>query len=183
MTETAPLSYNFRRVVIIGTSCSGKTTLARTMAAALAVPHIELDALHWLPEWTPRPLAEFRALTSETVAAERWVLDGNYSKVRDIVWGRATSLIWLNYSFPLIFRRALARTVQRVFWQEELFSGNRESFRQSFLSRDSILWWVVTTYQRRRRDYPLLFKQPDFAHLSVIVLTSPQAAEALVARL
>lgn len=43
------LEGDFNRVVIIGTSCSGKTTLAGTLAAALATPHIELDALHWLP--------------------------------------------------------------------------------------------------------------------------------------
>ena len=72
------------RVVIIGSSCSGKTTMAKGVAAALEVPHIELDALHWLPDWQELPDGEFRGLVSSAVAAERWVVDGNYNMVRDI---------------------------------------------------------------------------------------------------
>ena len=52
------------RVIIIGSSCSGKTTMAKHVAAILQVPHIELDALHWLPEWQERPDSEFRGLVS-----------------------------------------------------------------------------------------------------------------------
>jgi adenylate kinase family enzyme len=174
---------NLDRVAVIGTSCSGKTTLARTLAKTLDVPHIELDAIHWQPNWCPRPLDEFRQLTEAAVAAERWVLDGNYSKARDIVWQRATTLVWLNYPFRVVFWRALSRTISRVLTQQELFAGNREGFRQSFLSKDSILVWVITTYHRRRRDYPKLFKRPEHAHLEVIELGSPGEAERLVAGL
>lgn len=168
------------RVVVIGTSCSGKTTLARALANRWNVPHIELDALHWQPNWTPRPLTEFRALTETAIAAERWVLDGNYSKVRDLVWGRATTVIWLNYPFHVVFGRALSRTIKRVLFREELYSGNRETFRLAFLSRESILWWVITTYHRRRREYPTLFKQPAYAHLKVIELQTPAEVKRLI---
>jgi len=174
---------NLDRVAVIGTSCSGKTALARTLAKTLDVPHIELDAIHWQPNWCPRPLDEFRQLTGTAVAAERWVLDGNYSKARDIVWQRATTLVWLNYPFRVVLWRALSRTISRVLTQQELFAGNREGFRQSFLSKDSILVWVITTYHRRRRDYPKLFKRPEHAHLEVIELGSPGEAERLVAGL
>lgn len=111
------------------------------------------------------------------------MLDGNYNKVRDIVWGRATTLIWLNYPFSVVLRRALFRTTRRVFLRQELYSSNREGFRQAFLSKDSILWWVLTTYHRRRREYPELFKRPEFAHLGVIELRTPGEAEGLVAGL
>ena len=127
------------RVIVVGTSCSGKTTLAKTLAHTLNVPHIEMDAIHWLPDWQARPTEEVRQLTAAAVAARRWVADGNYSIVRDMLWGRATTLIWLNYSFPVVFGRALWRTTHRIITRQELFSGNRESFRQSFLSRNSIL--------------------------------------------
>lgn len=174
------LTLPLERVVVIGTSCSGKTTLARALANRWNVPHIELDALHWQPYWTPRPLAEFRALTEAAITAERWVLDGNYGKVRDIVWGRATTVIWLNYPFHVVFGRALSRTVKRVLFREELYSGNRETFRLAFLSRESILWWVITTYHRRRREYPALFKQPNYAHLKVIELHAPAEVRRLI---
>jgi adenylate kinase family enzyme len=99
---------SMQRVVVVGTSCSGKTTLARQLSQMLGVPHIELDAVHWLPNWQPRPTDEFRRLVAEAVARESWVMDGNYSSTaRDIVWDRATTLIWLNYPFRVVFWRAL----------------------------------------------------------------------------
>ena len=172
-----------QRTVVVGTSCSGKTTLARTLAAVQCVPHIELDSLHWLPNWRERPPAEFQTLVQQAVAAECWTLDGNYSKVRPLVWGRATAVIWLNYGFPLVMWRAIKRTTRRVFRREQLFGNNRETFRQAFLSKDSILWWVVTTYHRRRREYPELFKKPEYAHLHVFEFTAPAHTAAFVATL
>jgi adenylate kinase family enzyme len=165
------------RVVVIGTSCSGKTTFAADLAQQLQVEHIELDQLHWLPDWQPRSLAEFRDLVSQAIATERWVLDGNYSKVRDLVWPRATHLIWLNYSFPIVFGRALRRTFRRIFLRESLFADNRETLRQVLFDRESILWWVIRTYRRRRREYPQLFLEEEHMHLQVIALNRPREAQ------
>ena len=87
------------RVVVIGTSCAGKTRFARSLADVLSCPHVELDALHWLPNWVERPSVEFRALTAQALSQDCWVTDGNYGAVRDLVWSRATTVIWLNYTF------------------------------------------------------------------------------------
>jgi len=169
------------RVIVVGTSCSGKTTLARQLSRALEAPHIELDAIHWKPNWEGRPAEEFRQLVSEAVAAEKWVLDGNYSVSRDIVWGRATAIVWLNYSFRVVLWRALYRTTKRVISREELFSGNRETFRQAFLSRDSIILWAITTYRRRRRAYRRILDESASPNQRVIELRKPAEAEALAA--
>ena len=171
------------RVVVVGTSCSGKTTLARHLSSVLGSPHTELDAIHWKPEWQERPVDEVRRMASEAAAGERWVMDGNYGSVRDIVWGRATTVVWLNYPFRVVLWRALSRTTRRVFTQEELFSGNREGFRQSFLSRDSIILWAITSHRRVRQDYRRILDGGDFPHLRVIELRGPTEAEALVAAL
>lgn len=162
------LDIEFQRLVVIGTSCSGKTTFARQLAQALGVTHIELDAIHWKPNWCPRPLEEFRALVEQAIAGENWVIDGNYSEVRDMVWNRATHIIWLNYPFLFVFARAIRRAVRRIVLKEVLFSGNRETWRLLFLSRDSILWWVVKTYRRRRREYRAFFDQRQETHLTCI---------------
>jgi adenylate kinase family enzyme len=167
------------RVAITGTSCAGKTTLARSLSRTLGVPHTELDVLYWGPNWTPRPSEDFRSQVQAAVAAPSWVVDGNYSAVRDLVWGHATTLVWLNYSFSLVFPRSVSRTFRRIVTREELFAGNRESLR-GIADPDWIPWWVLRTFWRRRREYPLLLQQPEFAHLQVLELRHPREAEHLL---
>jgi adenylate kinase family enzyme len=174
---------NKSRIVIVGTGCSGKTTLARKLAGILSIPHIQLDAIHWKPDWESRPRDEFRQLTREAVNNEQWVTDGNYSVVRDIVWDRATALIWLNYSFPTVLWRAIARTSQRAILKKELFSGNRESIRQAFFSTDSMILWVIKSHHSKRKRYLKILKEPEFSHLEVMVLKDQKETDALVLRI
>jgi adenylate kinase family enzyme len=175
----------FQRIIVIGTSGSGKTTLARQISQALspAYPHIELDALHWEPNWTEAPDERFRQRAREACAAPRWVMDGNYSVVRDITWPRADTIIWLNYPRRTTWSRILTRTLTRTITREELWSGNRESVRTSFLSRDSIILWSIQTWAKNRARTPLLLAQPQHAHLHTIELRHPGQAQTLVAAL
>jgi adenylate kinase family enzyme len=173
----------FARVVVVGCSGSGKSTFARTLAAALDAPWVELDALYWAPQWQPRPESEFLLLTDEATSGPAWVVDGNYRRVRSIVWPRATAIVWLNFGFPRVFGRVLARTVRRAWTDEVLFSGNRESLRKSFLSRDSILWWTITQFRRYRREYAALMRDGGAAHAAWHELRTPREAEALLGAL
>lgn len=77
------------RIMVVGTSCAGKTTLARRIARTLDMPHVELDALYWGPNWSECPTDEFRERVRERVGGDRWVVDGNYAKARDVVLSRA----------------------------------------------------------------------------------------------
>jgi adenylate kinase family enzyme len=162
-----------QRIVVIGTTGSGKTTLATQLARRLGASHIELDALHWEPDWAAAPLDVFRARVTQALSLDSWVADGNYSKVRDIVWGRADSIVWLDYSLPVILGRLTRRTVHRIITREELWNGNRENLRGAFFSRDSIFLWALKTYRKQRRIYPPLFAQPEYHHLTIIRLPSP----------
>ena len=163
--------------MIIGASCAGKTSFARRLSGALAVPNVELDGIHWLPEWKSRTTREFRNLVTEAVSPARWVADGNYRQVRDIVWQRATCIIWLNYPFRVVFWRALRRTLTRVFTRQHLYSDEQENFRQAFLSRDSILWWVIKTFRWRRREFRETLAQHHFSMLRVIEFRSQRDAD------
>lgn len=165
-----------QRIIVIGTTGSGKTNTAREIAQRLGIPHIELDALNWGPNWTETPRDVFRQRVSEAVAGDAWVVDGNYSKSRDLVWPRADTAVWLDFTLWVILWRLFRRTIARTLTQEELWSGNRERMRTALFSRDSIFLWALQTYRRRRRSYPLLLSQPEHAHLSVIRLRSPRAA-------
>ncbi len=163
-----------QRIHIIGTSGSGKTTLAAQIASRLNYPHIELDALHWEPNWTEAPSDIFRARVEQALRGESWVVDGNYSKARDLIWARADTIIWLDYPLYLVLWRLGKRTLKRIVTREELWSGNHERMRDAFFSRESIFLWALTSQPRHRREYPTLLLKPESAHLAVVHLHSPR---------
>ena len=175
------MANNLERIAVVGTSCSGKSTLSKRLAGLLDQPFIELDELYWGPNWTPKPEEEFRRLLAEAAAANQWVIDGNYSVGHETVLAKATAVIWLNYDFATVFRRALVRTIRRALFAEELFSGNRETFAKSFFSKESIIWWVITTFQRRRKQYRLLREAGRYPQLSWIEFRHPKDAESFLA--
>lgn len=162
---------------MVGVTGSGKTTFAASLAVRLNVPHVELDALHWEPHWTEAELEVFRNRVGCVAAGDGWVIDGNYSKVRDLVWGRADTVVWLDYAFPLTFVRLLRRTVRRVRSGEELWNGNRERFAEQFLSRDSLFLWSITTYSRHRRTIPAALAGEAYSHLRLVRLRAPRDAQ------
>jgi adenylate kinase family enzyme len=171
------------RTVVIGTSGSGKTTFAKSLSEALACPHIGLDHLHWGPNWTAVPTDRFAAAVRTATAGERWVADGNYSAVRDVLWPRATHIVWLNYGRFTVFSRLLRRTLARGLTGAEVCNGNRESLLTAFGSKDSVLLWSLTTYAGNRVKFRRLQQEPRFAHLQWTEVVDPARADEALRRL
>ena len=141
-----------KRIWIRGTSGSGKTTLGLAVAEKLGIPAVDLDDLNWLPGWTERPFEDFKALVADVAAEPRWVISGNYGKVRRVLDHDADAVVWLDYSLLVVFGRILRRTIRRVLTGEPCCNGNREGFRNSFLAKDSVIGWCLTTHACRHRE-------------------------------
>jgi adenylate kinase family enzyme len=167
-----------RRVSVVGVTGAGKTTLAAALASALDLVHVELDALHWEPNWVMAEPAVFRERVANALACDAWVADGNYSTVRDeLVWDRADTVVWLDYSFPLILGRLVRRTFTRLLTRELLWGNNHERWSNHFLSRDSLFLWAIHSYPKHRRTYPQLLASEQFRHLALVQLRSPAQAK------
>ena len=171
-----------RRISVVGTIGSGKTTFARKTSQLLDVPHIELDALHWEPNWVEAPSDVFRERVKQSLQRDSWIVDGNYHQVRDIVWSRADTVVWLDYPFRTIMGRLVKRTLRRIFTHEKLWNGNQEHIRGLF-TRDSVFLWAIRTYRRRRRQYPILLSRAENSHLAVVRLRSPREATRFLSNL
>jgi adenylate kinase family enzyme len=167
-----------RRVSVIGTSGAGKSTLAAALARRLAAPCLELDSVYHQADWEPLPASEFRARVAAVAEGERWVIDGNYSTVRDIVWTRADTVIWLDLPRRTVMRRLIWRTLRRIAGRAELWNGNRERWRNLFTwdQDESVISWAWHTYGSRRARYAAALADPANSHLCFVRLAGPAAA-------
>ena len=167
---------NTNRIVLIGTTGAGKTTMARKIAEALNIPHIEFDAIGHGPNWTETPDDLFRERLRLQLQGDRWVGDGNYGIARDIVWPRATMVGWLDYPIIVVMWRLFWRTIRRAVFRQELWHGNRERIWWHFCSRHSLFLWAMRTHWQRRRTIPQALGHPEHVHLELVHLRSPKAA-------
>jgi adenylate kinase family enzyme len=159
---------------VVGNSGSGKSTLARGLAARLGVPFLELDSLYHQPGWEPLAEDEFQRLVTERVSADGWVVDGNYSAVRAIVWARADTVVWLDPPRRTVMRQVTWRTVSRAVTRRELWNGNREPL-SNFLSwapERSVISWAWHSHGKYRDRYRAAAADPANAHLTFIRLAS-----------
>ena len=146
------------RGYVLGTSGSGKTTFSAKIAEKLELDHLELDSLRHQANWTPLPDEEMRVRVRALCDSDRWIIDGNYSFVRDIILTRATDVFLLDYSRSVVMRRIILRTLSRMLWRKELWNGNREDWRFLFKldPEENVVLWAWTTFSERRRNFDRL---------------------------
>jgi len=169
------LSLLYKRIVVIGVTSSGKSTLAENLAQRFDLYFIELDGLHWEPNWQEAPLDVFRARVEKAIETEKWVVAGNYHIVRDLIWPQAEVILWLDYPFLTVLWQLTRRTFTRWWTQELLWGTNYEPLLTHFKlwSQDSLFHWLFKTYWRRKREIPILLSQPENGHLKVIRFKNP----------
>jgi len=173
-----------QRVSVVGTSGSGKTSLARALGARLGVEHVELDALFHQPGWEPLPTPRFREVVAERCAADAWVVEGNYSAVRDLVWARADTVVVLDLPRRTVMRQVITRTVRRTVTREELWNGNREPWSNLWALHDrerSVVRWACDAYPKNRARYRAAAADPAHRDLRFVFLRSRREMDAFAA--
>ncbi len=162
------------KIIVVGATGSGKSTLCKKLSAKLNYPYIQLDLLFWKPNWQSSTDEEFFPKIENVIKENnQWVLDGNYSRTMKITWPMADTVIWIDYPFWVVFYQNFTRAIKRSITREELWpnTNNRESIIRLF-SKDSILKWLVQTYPRMKQRYETAINDPQNSHLQFYRLKS-----------
>jgi adenylate kinase family enzyme len=165
------------KVVVVGTSGAGKSTVAAALAALYGVPHVDLDDLATGPNWTKVPDEVFRARVQATLGTPAWIIDGDYQrKLGDTVLEQADMAIWLDLPLGVSLARMWHRTSHRVREQTELNDGNRLNWNLALLRW---LQWEIRSHLRRRIRMP--GRLARHRHLNIVHLRSQSEVDAWLA--
>ena len=173
------------RVSVVGSSGSGKSTVARRLADILGVPYIELDAIHWRPGWVEEEPDVFADRVREATRGDAWVIDGNYqSKVGTLVWGPAELVVWVNPPRWRVMVQVILRTLRRAVTREELWNGNREGWGglRLWSPSDSVIRWAWDSYGPQVKRYEAAMADPRHSHLRFVRLRSKREVERFLER-
>ena len=172
------------RISVVGCTGSGKTTMARSLAASLDIPHLELDSVYHQPDWTPLPDEEFQAKVTDFTDRDRWVVDGNYNNagILDLVWERADTVIWLDPPRHAVMRQVAWRTLSRGARRQELWNGNRESLWNltKWDPEENIIRWAWTRFEPTRSRYEGRMSDSRWSQLNIIRLMGRSEAHVLL---
>jgi adenylate kinase family enzyme len=165
------------RIAIIGTSATGKSSLAQAIAQKFKLKYIEQDRHYWLPGWQVTPKEQFFTSVVKEISEDSWVICGNYSSTQEEVWKRATHVIWLNFPLRTALSRGICRTFRRVLNNLECCNGNYESLRRVLRPKDSIIWYIFKSHRRLESHYTSSKLNGKFDHLIFLEFKSPTQAE------
>ncbi|KAA0225414.1 adenylate kinase [Fimbriimonadia bacterium ATM] len=170
-----------RRILVVGSTCAGKTTTCRKISESLKLNYTDLDDLWWLPKWQPRPIEEFLAKVKATVTRDYWVIGGNYTSSQKLTWSRCDAVVWLDMPLPLVLYRVLKRSATRFVTREKFCNGNVERPLALLNPRKSLIVWALTTHKRRSRWFEAQFANPQGRLM--IRLRGPREAKRFLAYL
>lgn len=171
------------RILVLGRTGSGKTTLARQLAAVLGVHHVELDALYFAADLSTAPLEVLRSRTSAAIAGERWVTDGNKRAVRDLVWPRADTVVWLDYRLAVSLWRLGKRAARRTSEvRHSAAHGDSGGAGRHLVTASRGVLKALRSHRGQRRLFPAMLADPSNRHLAVVRLRSPRQTRKWLAR-
>jgi adenylate kinase family enzyme len=169
------------RINLIGTSGAGKSTVGKHIAERLNIPYIQLDELHWKPNWVESTNEELFPKLEKALSSDQWVLDGNYTKTIPIKWKRAQIVVYLDLPFHIVLYRIIKRSLVRGIKHEELWNGNKETVWKHLFTRDSMILWTIKYFHKNRKLYTAIFEKPEYSHIKFVRLRSRKEVKDFVA--
>ena len=173
-----------KRIIVIGTTGSGKSTLSAQLSEILKFPHYQLDALQFKSNWEIVSDDIFFAKIKKATDQDSWIIDGNFGRTHHLTWPYADTVIWIDLPFLLTLYQNISRTLKRIITREEIWegTGNRESWKLLF-SKDSIVRWLFKTYHSNISRYEKRMKDTNYAHLCFIRLRSRREIEDFILKI
>ena len=156
-----------KRVVIIGNSGAGKSTLAAALAKKAGLPLIASDPFYWTANWGAVSPEAVRQRVTDATATNIWVIDGNFDSERDVVWARADTVVWLDYTLALVMRRVCRRNLLWWLTGQTVWSGSRMTWNRAW----SGIRHARRTFAQKQAAYPAFLA--DFPHLTILRFRSP----------
>jgi adenylate kinase family enzyme len=151
-----------KRVLVIGSGGSGKSTFARRLGERLGLEVIHLDTLYWRPGWVETPKPEWQQAVAELLARDAWVMDGNYSGTLAARVAAADTVVFLDLPrLVCLWRIVKRRAAYRRRSRPDVAVGCPERLTPEF-----ILW--VWNYGRRTRP-KVLALLAEHAHAKRVV--------------
>lgn len=175
-----------KRINVVGTSATGKSTFSRVLATKLGLHYIELDNLFWLDDWQECPDEIFFAKIEAEVSnfTQGYVIDGNYTRSIPVKWAEIDTVIWLDLPFSVNLYRSVKRIFQRASSQKNLWpdSNNQDGLFRMF-GRDSIVWWMIKTHRKNRQKYLQMMNAPEYQYICWIRLKNQKEVDAFLQHL
>ncbi len=178
------------RILVWGSSCAGKSTLAEHLSQQLDLAYVDLDALNWLPNWVglnATDPARLERRMDRSTTGDRWVVAGSYTQQSQATfWPRLNTIVWLDFPLRLLLKRVLVRSWQRWRSNELLWGTNREKFWDQlklWRKEDSLIWWIISHYHKKRSDTFAYIADPRWAKIQFIRLRTPQELDIWLAKL
>lgn len=159
------------RIVVVGISGSGKTTVAKVLSETLGLPHLEMDAVMHDGGWNATSDAEFRQRIDEFTRGDRWVVDGNYTShgAAEIIWPRADTCVWIDPSKPVVMWRVVSRTLRRMVTGERLWGGLTEPISNLYKldPYQNVIVWAWTRFEPTREKFEAAATDGSWDHSKV----------------
>lgn len=166
---------------------NGKSTMARRLAEALGLTHIELDSLHHVTDWGSATVDDFRRdlAAAMDAAPDGWVTCGGYVEMSGgIHIARADTLVWLDLPRATVTWRTAKRTVRRAITRERLYGNGITEPLTNFTRWDpeaNVIRWAWVKHPVNRAEYPARIASPQWRHLDVHHLTSAAQVDQFLA--